>query len=910
MSTIYNLNGQWELVFDVSNQGEEMRWYATPPTETQPVEIPHTWEQEFGQYPGFIAFYFRSIEVPENFNPKRSLLRFGRSFFYTKVWMNGKYIGENMGGHNSFDIDISKSIRPGEINTFCIRVESESANRIAGTHISELPVGLPFHENSFGGLWGDLELIDGGKGAIISSSVISDIDQQKITLELIWSNNKKYTEKVLFVIKGPDREVARFEKKLVLEKENAVWRTQFNFKEIEAWTPESPKIYSIEAFPERSYSVKNTFGFRKFDIFRHEYFLNDQPMKLQGLVYNLSHPISGGLSEDGEQLKDDLKRLKKSGFNTIRTGGSPMDNKALEICDEIGLMVWQEMPVHKQKSSKDGLDMARNIIENIVNEQKSHPSLVAWTLGGENGSLMLENGTKLLKFVDELDSTRPSLSNLNSVYFDNEGDFKKDTCKLLSVTRGDKIDSFNTHRINLSMNLTQELSNFFANYFNPEVEIPKFEDPTLGSEDFNKQYLKLQKEATSPKVLINLSVHTLIPNIAGIYKKYGTAAKHYSHGKKLNVVNKAFKAFFKDHFQGGNIWDSADDFTQSLNKMSLRATQYRIDTFLSSPNVSGIFLDCWRDTNSFFNGLVNEFGKTKGAEQLIEKITKKNRLLLSGIENIIVPNSELSFNLRFLNGDRLGKIDIEVGLIVEGKAVQIQTSNQETVASVFPLVIKAIKAPSEECYFELYAKAFKDGDLIDEVNEEFRTLKLTPSADIFNNNTLDLDSSIEESSMVKKGKTLLSHKPSQWSADFAQKVRVAVSECGANLVLQSLTPEEMTAFNKFNFAPKMYLSNSTGSKTSAFHYFHSTEYFKGIDREPIADKFFAEIMPQYSCSIPEEAEVLAPCLSFTEEGEFKSEADVMKIKCGKGYIIIHQYRLISQWDKRPLAGLLLANVTK
>lgn len=900
MSAILDLSGSWNMIFDTNNVGLDQRWYANPPEELHDVNIPHTWEEEFGKYPGSIAFYYKDFYLDESVNAKRALIRIQRSFFYTQMWINGKLVNEEWGGHHSFDINVSKAVKPGEVNTMCLRVASEAASRINSTHISELPVGLPFYAKSFGGLWGGVQFISGGKASILSCNVVADQDTPKFSIELGMCNPRKFNAKFLFILTRPDGKSSEFTKEVQLEKEDASYSVSFSLKECELWSPEDPQLYKLEVFLDKSYGVTKYFGFRKFDILRSEYYLNDKTFRLQGVVYNLSHPQTGSFESDPVKIRKDLAHLKACGFNILRSGGAPLDDQALDICDELGLLVWQEMPMHNMKSSKDGLELSKKIVESVIKQQKTHPSVVAWVLGSENGTLMLENGTKLLKYTDEFDSTRPVLSNLNSVYIDNEGGFKSDTGKVMGVTN-DKILPFNSHRINPSMNLSSELSNFFANYFTEGSSSIEVEDVTLGGPEFAKGYDALNTSNTSGRVLVNLSNHSMIPDFKDTLKAYG---KHKSeaNGKRLNQMNKDFHKFLEQDLPS-HLWKNAEEFQEMANQVALKATFDRVNAFLSSTHVNGYFLDCWADANILFNGIVDEFRHSKGAEDLVHKMNRPTRLLLSGLDRAPEADSILQFNLRLLNGERIGAFEVHARIVdKKNKATVKDSVTADAVGSVFTIEGLSLKAPKKEGLYNLVLDLTKDGKTVYTHEEKLYVPELI-KVDKIEKSFINLDRHLDD---ISSSKVLLSSHLDHWDEAVYTDVKSTV-ESGATLILSHLKPGDIEGLQEYNIIPQeIKVELATGAKTSCFHYWLPSDYFQQFEEQYICDSVFADVAPDYSFSGHKLDNILAGSIGFQEDGELQTLEDIAEFKLGKGKVIINQYHL-GKYRENALSRLLLKN---
>ncbi len=900
MSAILDLSGNWQMIFDTSNDGIDQRWYANPPEDTQTVSIPHTWEEDFGKYPGSIAFYFKEFYLDDTVNAKRALIRLKRSFFHTQVWINGKHVADEMGGHHSFDVNVSKAVKPGEVNHICLRVASEAASRINSTHVTELPVGLPFYAKSFGGLWGDVQFISGGKASILSCNVIPDQDSPKFTVELSMCNPRNFNAKFMFILTGPEGGQTTFEKEVKLEKEDASYNLSFSTKEIKLWSPEDPNLYKLEAYLDKSYGVTKTFGFRKFDILRSEYYLNDKTFRLQGIVYNLSHPQTGSFEHNPKVIRKDLEHLKAAGFNVLRSGGAPLDDAALDICDEIGLMVFQEMPMHNMKSSKDGLELAKKIVESIIKNQKTHPSIVAWVLGSENGTLMLENGTKLLKYTDEFDSTRPVLSNMNSIYIDNEGTFKSDTGKVMGVTN-DKIMPFNSHRINPSMNLSSELSNFFANYFMEGSTSAEVDDVTLGGPEFAKGYDSLNTQNTSGRVLVNVSCHSMIPDFKEILKGYGKH-KSESNGKKLNQMNKDFHGFLENELPQ-HIWSSTEEFTEAANQVALKATFDKVNAFLSSTHVNGYFLDCWADANVLFNGIVDEFRNSKGAESLINLMNKPTRILISGLDRAPEVGTNLQFNTRILNGGRIGEFTIDAKILdASGKAASKAKISDNAKGSVHPVEDFSINAPKKEGFYTLEFKLMKGKENIYTHSERIYACEAIKAEDL-EKKFINLDRHLDD---IAGAKILLSSHLDHWDEGVFADLSTAVQK-GATVILSHLKPHDLEMLQAHNLLPKkLKVENATGAKTSCFHYYLPTDYFKQFKDQYLADSVFADVAPDYSFSGHDLENIVAGSVGFQENGELQVLEDIAEFKIGKGKVVIHQYHL-GKYRSNALARVLLQN---
>ena len=294
MSTIVNLNGEWEFTWDAEAVGFSHRWYITVPENLQKVQVPHLWEKAFAK-PAHVGFYFKRFTVDPAENSKRIFLRFERIATQATIWLNGKFLGEHFGAYTPFQLETAKSIKVGEENLLVIRVstgdssgkmdlgraEDEGTERYAPA--GELPVGLPWLQYPFAGICGNIDLVLGNRAFISECTVTPNPDAERISLDLSFSNPRNYLAKMRIIIVNPRGEASELLKEIKLEKENNSIKILLAFKDFESWSPEHPNLYQVEVCLEKSFPVQQVFAFRKFDCVKGDFYLNDKVIRLQGL---------------------------------------------------------------------------------------------------------------------------------------------------------------------------------------------------------------------------------------------------------------------------------------------------------------------------------------------------------------------------------------------------------------------------------------------------------------------------------------------------------------------------------------------------------------------------------------------------------------------------------------------------
>lgn len=121
-----NLNGEWNFIFDDNDEGETKEYFKKFP-KSMTIRVPFTYETELSgiedENVHYIVWYNKKISITkEQIENKNVVLNFEGSDYKTKIWINGNYIGVNIGAYSRFSFDIEKYVVEGE-NDITIRVE-------------------------------------------------------------------------------------------------------------------------------------------------------------------------------------------------------------------------------------------------------------------------------------------------------------------------------------------------------------------------------------------------------------------------------------------------------------------------------------------------------------------------------------------------------------------------------------------------------------------------------------------------------------------------------------------------------------------------------------------------------------------------------------------------------------------
>ncbi|MHA1744819.1 MAG: glycoside hydrolase family 2 protein, partial [Promethearchaeota archaeon] len=177
------------------------------------------------------------------------------------------------------------------------------------------------------------------------------------------------------------------------------------------WTPETPELYSLKF---RLHGIDQDkfvrFGIRKIDTIKTGLFLNNRGVRLRGINYHEEN-IAYGRSISPQDRRKDLLKMKALGFNAIRLPRYPHDQILLDLTDEEGIFVVEEIPYQRHIRAKDKQIWRQyaHLISTLILRDYNHPSVIMWALGQEVSTDQLDHRrlmSEMLIYAKRLDNSR------------------------------------------------------------------------------------------------------------------------------------------------------------------------------------------------------------------------------------------------------------------------------------------------------------------------------------------------------------------------------------------------------------------------------------------------------------------------------------------------------------------------
>ncbi|UCH36643.1 MAG: glycoside hydrolase family 2 [Armatimonadota bacterium] len=432
---ITSLDGEWLIAADPRNVGREEQWYAKPIAGAKPTKVPWIIQDAFPGYHG-VAWYRRDFTAPRNPHTRgRYLLRFWAVDYQAEVWLNGVHVGGHEGAETPFVLDVTDAMRPGRRNRLAVRVLNPTNEPIDGIALNETPhrnKAVPYWAGAsynHGGIMDSVELLAAPPVRIEDLFVRPD---PRTGVIRITANARSampgpvsaaFDFAVAPAASGETIATARFKRRL--PPGDTPVEIELRVDEPHLWDVDDPYLYRVTArmSRERSKSVDEQSACCGFRDFRFEggYFrLNQRRIFLRGSHTGNHCPVGLQLPHDPDLLRRDLLYVKTMGFNMIRFIAGMPTRYQLDMCDEIGLLVYEES--YAGWLLADSPRMAERFdrsTSEMIRRDRNHPSVVMWGLLNEtNDGPVFRHAVDALRLVRSLDDTRMVM--LNSGRWDGQ----------------------------------------------------------------------------------------------------------------------------------------------------------------------------------------------------------------------------------------------------------------------------------------------------------------------------------------------------------------------------------------------------------------------------------------------------------------------------------------------------------
>jgi len=377
-----NINNNWLYLENNTNDIKE----ALKDNNWKEINIPHSWNSLDATdiEPGYrrsASWYKKTLAVSSVNSESIYSLYFEGVNIVSEVFFNGKKVGGHIGGYLGFNVDVSESIRSGT-NEILVRVDNGYDPEIIPSQKSDFFI--------FGGITRDVWLVTKPNTHINNIKISTPFVSNKkaiLNIETTIENLNNTTNlKVEAILKNPEGKIVATQNSPVSET-----TTTILFKEIlnpELWDTKIPNLYTVSVSLVENDIVKdnleNTVGFRWFKFEKNgPFYLNGKRLLLRGTHRHEEH-AGVGAAMTNEQHRADMELIKEMGANFVRLAHYPQDPEVYKACDELGLLVWDEIPWCRGGVGNNAWKKnTKNYLKEMIAQNFNHPSIIIWSLGNE-----------------------------------------------------------------------------------------------------------------------------------------------------------------------------------------------------------------------------------------------------------------------------------------------------------------------------------------------------------------------------------------------------------------------------------------------------------------------------------------------------------------------------------------------
>jgi hypothetical protein len=419
---VQTLSGTWKLAVDPANMGVKDRWFEGIRPEGKEAPVPGVIQQVFPGYHG-VAWYWHSFRVvPGQVAGDRLLIRFGAVDYLADVWINGRHAGAYEGGETPFEFDVTDSVRSEGENLLAVRVLNPTEDPIDGYVLSQTPhrnkTAPPRCGSSFnsGGIMYPVELRRVPPIYVADVFVRPDVKTGRLDATVTVQNGRTAAPSgILRLAVGPASGgdvLQAVEQSVELPAGLSEHELTVQVAQPRLWSLDDPFLYRVTAVvtaaPQRLHECSIRCGFRDFRIVDGYFHLNGRRIFLRSTHTGNAMPIGQQAAVVGDFGRRDMIYAKASGFNAVRFIAGVAYPEQLDLCDELGLMVYEEC--FASWLLGDSPKMAERFDRStsaMIRRDRSHPSLTIWGLLNETqDGPVFRQAVSFLPKLRRLDPTR------------------------------------------------------------------------------------------------------------------------------------------------------------------------------------------------------------------------------------------------------------------------------------------------------------------------------------------------------------------------------------------------------------------------------------------------------------------------------------------------------------------------
>lgn len=400
LSTLFSAYGQklqikdWE--FYQGNVGGLYEVWRSEDISVLPtwkkVSVPHCYnafdavdpDKAYYQGPAWYRTLLDIEKIPEH---HKVFLHFEGVGQKSAVYINNKLVGNHIGGYNEFKIDISDAVQqelPENSGRIPLAVMADNSR-----DVNFIPSDLSDF-NLYGGIYRKvwLEIVPDNyiESLRIESKTAKKNKLAEITFELSLQTSNIPLDVEIEIFSG-DQSIAKVNKRLEADAAIKPAPITIKLKKPRFWSTDNPNLYTSKITlisSSGTHNITENFGIRSFEFVENgPFLLNGERLFLRGTHRHEDHAGYAQAMPD-ELIRKEMKMMKVMGVNFIRLGHYQQSEIVLDLCDSLGILVWEEIPwCRGGVGNATYKDQAHTMLIDMIDQHYNHPSIILWGLGNE-----------------------------------------------------------------------------------------------------------------------------------------------------------------------------------------------------------------------------------------------------------------------------------------------------------------------------------------------------------------------------------------------------------------------------------------------------------------------------------------------------------------------------------------------
>jgi hypothetical protein len=605
-----SLNGNWKFQIDSINQFDINNLNKI---EWRDAKVPLSWQAQFADlrdYQG-IAWYKKIFTLPVKNNSDVILIEFGAVDYSAEIFINKNFAGKHEGGYTPFRFDISEFINEGE-NELVVRVVDPANDETGteGTSFWHIPHGKQTWYVHTSGIWQNVNIIIKPELFIKNIFITPTING---VINIQGSLNKRNDGKDFkFTISDPSGNIVLTENKKS-EKKDEKFSFTLNINNPLLWHFDSPNLYNVQVIFGEDI-VNERFGFRSIEAKDKKLYLNGEPFYLIAALDQDFYPESIYTTPSEEYIRDQMLKAKQLGLNMLRCHIKVPDPLYLKVADEVGLLIWYELPNWGQ-FTYEAAARGSETIDRMLERDWNNPSLIIVGIINESWGIDLQKEDQRNWLLNEFDRVKEKAA--GKLVVDNSacwGNFHLKT----------DINDYHTY-----WSIPDNKSNF---------------DETIKEISNRPKWLFSEfgdsKETGDEPLLVSEFGNWGLP-------KMPAELPWWIERKFLDIdisLPKDYQKRFYD-YKYDEIFKDYDELAEESQRAQFRALKYEIETIRMFPEIQGYVITEFTDINWEANGLLDMWRNFKIYSDDIPFIQQQDVIIPRPVKYNFENNEEIEIKI-------------------------------------------------------------------------------------------------------------------------------------------------------------------------------------------------------------------------------------------------------------------------